>query len=118
MTFKEKFFTEWFSLRMLFLWGNIFLFVLFTLALLQDNVRGWKVYQQEYQRREIARSSEKLSSAKTDEEKAVAQGELNAARGMKLEIRQMWVQNSKAVDRCITCHLGYDPLSNSTLTTP
>src|SRR5262249_34447515 len=101
-----------------FMWGNILLFVLFTVAMFKDNVRGWKPYQEEYRKREIKRATDDLNAAQTDDAKTVAQGELRAAKGMKIEIRQMWLQNIKAVDRCVTCHLGYDPLSNPTLTTP
>src|ERR1044071_8408486 len=117
MNFKEKFFTKWFPLRTLFLWGNVLLLVLFLLAVGKDQVRGWKDYQTEFKHREIARAKESLSKASTDDAKALALRELQSANGMKIEIRQMWIQNIKAVDRCITCHLGYDPLSNPSLTT-
>lgn len=118
MTLKEKFFTKWFTLQRLFLWGNVILFILFTIAMFKDNVRGWKSYQAEFKTREIHRATEKLANAKTDDERELAQRELASAKGMKEEIRQMWVMNGKVVDRCITCHLGYDPLSNAALTTP
>lgn len=117
MNFKEKF-SNLFSLRRLFVGGNMLLLILFLAALGKDQVRGWKDYQKEFKHREINRAQEKLAAAKTDDEKLTAENELKNAKKMPIEIRQMWVQNIKAVDRCITCHQGYDPLSNSSLVTP
>lgn len=106
-----------FTLPRLFLWGNVILLVLFLIAAVQDNCRGWKSYQAEFKKKEIARIEAKMNAATTDEAKEVAEHELKAAKKMPSEIRQIWAQNIGAVDRCITCHLGYDALSNSSLVT-
>src|SRR4051812_13127588 len=118
MSFKERLFGKWLSLRNLFLWGNISLFLLFLVVMAQDQKRSWKDYQKEFQEREIARAKEHLSKAASEDEKSVAAGELKLAKASKTEIRQIWAQKLNAVDRCITCHLGYDALSNASLVTP
>ncbi len=117
MDFKENFFKNIVPLRRLFLWGNVILLIVFLLALGKDQIRGWQKYQKEFRSKEIARAKEKLDKAQTEEEKEVALKEFHAAKGIKLEIRQLWVQKLNTVDRCITCHLGYDSLSNSSLIT-
>lgn len=117
MSLKETL-NKLFALRRLFLWGNLVLLILFVLAVAMDQKRGWKQYQQEYKKKEIARIEAKLVSATDDAEKDLAAQELKAAKKMPIEIRQLLVDDLNAVDRCITCHLGYDPLSNSSLTTP
>lgn len=118
MKFKEFLFHRLFTLRALFLWGNVVLLVLFLLVLGKDQKRGWKTYQREFRTREIARAKENLAVAATEEEKILAEREWRAAKNMPREIRQIWAEEIGAVDRCITCHLGYDPLANSSLTTP
>lgn len=89
--------------------------VLFVAVLVKDNTRGWKNYQKEYKRLEISRAQAKLEKASTPEEKDVAGQELRNAKKMPIEIRQIWSQEINAIDRCITCHLGYDSLQNSSL---
>jgi hypothetical protein len=105
-----------FSLRNLFLWGNVLLLLLFLAVIGSDNRRGWKSYQTEFKKRETAKAQEKVETASTPEAKEVASQEVKLAKRMPIEIRQIWAQDIKAVDRCITCHLGYDPLQNSSLT--
>jgi mono/diheme cytochrome c family protein len=73
-------------------------------------------YQKEFKAREIAHAEEAVANAKTDDEKKVAERQLKDAKKFPIEIRQLWVKNLDAVDRCITCHVGYDPLFNSSLT--
>lgn len=118
MNLKELLFGKIFTLRRLFLVGNILVLVLFLAALLKDQKRGWTYYQKTFKSKEIERTKAKLNAAKTGDEKAVAAEEFKAAKRMPVEIRQLWVQELDAVDRCITCHTGYDPLYNTSLTTP
>jgi mono/diheme cytochrome c family protein len=106
-----------FTLPRLFLWGNIVLLALFVAVLMKDQERGWKSYQKEYKKMEVERLEKKVAAAPTPEAKEVAQQELKVAQKMPIEIRQIWSTEMNAVDRCITCHLGYDPLNNSSLTT-
>ena len=115
---KPSIFSRIFRLRYLFLWGNIVLFLLFAAAMGLDQVRGWKVYQKEYKALEIQRTQDEIANAKTDEEKARAAEEHKNALRMPMEIRQIIAPDFNAVDRCTTCHLGFDPLGNPTLTTP
>lgn len=35
-------------------------------------------------------------------------GQVEAARGFMLGIRQIWIPEMRRVDRCVTCHLGYE----------
>jgi mono/diheme cytochrome c family protein len=114
---KPSIFTRLFALRHLFLWGNILLFLLFGAVLMQDQVRGWKDYQKEFKKLELERTKAMVAAATTDEEKARAAEELKAAQRMPMEIRQLVVPDFDAVDRCTTCHLGYDPLANPTMAT-
>lgn len=114
---KDFLFNKLFTLRRLFLWGNVLLLILFLAVLLKDSDRGWKKYQEEYRNLEIRHAKETLSRAQTDEEREAAQKLLKTAQGIPIEIRQIWVQKLGAVDRCITCHMGYDPLTNTSLTT-
>lgn len=109
-------FNRLFSLRRLFMWGNIVLFLLFLAVLVCDQSRGWKKYQQEYKAKEIERIETKLAAA-SDADKDIVRMELKSAKKMPIEIRQIWAPQIGVVDRCITCHQGYDPLSNSSLTT-
>ncbi len=117
MKIKEYLANKVFLLRNLFLWGNVALLVLFLAVLAKDNCRGWKNYQQEFKKLEVARLQQKVNDATTPEMKDAAALELKAAKKMPIEIRQIWSQDVNAVDRCITCHTGYDPLQNSGLTT-
>ena len=117
MKIKEFLFTKVFLLRYLFLWGNVLLLILFLAVLVKDNSRGWKKYQVEFKKKEIARAQEKVNSASTEGAKEVALQELKVAKKLPTEIRQIWSQEMNTVDRCITCHLGYDPIQNPTITT-
>lgn len=108
-------FNRVFTLRNLFLWGNILLLVLFLSVFVKDAKRGWKPYQKEFKAKEIARLKEKFDKA-SETDKAVIERELKAAHKFPIEIRQIWSKDLNAVDRCISCHVGYDPLFNSSLT--
>ncbi len=104
-----------FSIRNLFLWGNVLLLVLFLLVFVKDAQRGWQPYQKEFKRREIERAEAAVAAAKTDADKVTAQRQLKEAKKFSIEIRQLWVKDLNAVDRCITCHSAYDPLYNASL---
>jgi mono/diheme cytochrome c family protein len=112
-----KSFFDLFTLRRMFLCGNILLLILFIGNMVKDQQRGWQRYQKEYKRRDIARIQAKIANAATPDLKDTAEQELRVAKKMPIEIRQIWSQDLNTVDRCITCHLGYDPLNNSSLTT-
>lgn len=115
MNIPEFLFNKLFTLRRLFLWGNVILLVVFLAVLGKDQSNGWKKYQNEFKSREISRAQSKVDSATTPEAKAATKDELVLAKRMPKEIRQLWSQDLNTVDRCITCHLGYDPLANSSL---
>lgn len=117
MDLKTRF-HQIFSLRRLFLYGNIALFVLFVAVAVKDQMRSWPSYQKEFKRLEIERIQGKLDAATTDAERDAIKAELKAAKRVPVEIRQLWIQDFDSVDRCITCHVGYDPISNPAMTTP
>lgn len=89
----------------------------FVAALIVDQKREWKPIQKEFRSREIAKAHEKIKTATTEEEKAIAIADLKIARNTKMEIRQIWVPETDVVDRCITCHLGHDSLQNPSMIT-
>ncbi len=92
MSFRETFFNKIFTLRNLFILFNFSVLFLFLYALALDWNREWKPYQKQYQRLDKAASKHGL------------------------EIKQILATDFKRVDRCITCHAGYDSFTNPTLT--
>jgi nitrate/TMAO reductase-like tetraheme cytochrome c subunit len=104
------------SLRVLFLLGNVSLMVLFFLVIVKDHQREWKNIQADFKKQEIARIEQKFSDA-NDQDHSLIQEELKSAKRLPIEIRQIWSQEINAIDRCITCHLGHDPLANPSMTT-
>ncbi|OVE76413.1 hypothetical protein BVX98_06080, partial [bacterium F11] len=102
MKIKEYLFHKIFTLRHLFLWGNVLLLILFILVLGKDQRRGWKQYQEEFYALEIAQANQKWLDAKTEEEKSFARALIKEAKKQKQEIRQIWSLKLESVDRCIT----------------
>ena len=90
MSFRETFFNKIFTLRNLFFFFNFLVLALFLYALSLDWNREWKPYQKEYKTREHNKQP--------------------------LEIKQILATDFNRVDRCITCHTGYDSFTNPTLT--
>jgi mono/diheme cytochrome c family protein len=103
-----------FSLRNLFLWGNVLLFVLMVAAIVKDSRHEWEGYQKNYYKMEVAEVQSKLANAKTDAEKDSLQKELKFWKSQPVEIKQIIVPALDRVDRCITCHVGMDTLVNPT----
>lgn len=114
---KPPLFTRLFALRSLFLWGNVILFVVFGAVMVSDQIRGWKGYQKDFKARELTRTKDAIASAQTDDDKMRAADEYQAAQRIPMEIRQIVAPDFDAVDRCVTCHLGFDPLGNPSLST-
>lgn len=117
MKFKEFLFTKLFTLRHLFLWGNILLLLLFLIVCFKDQERDWPAYQKQYKEKELARIETRLIQTDDSTEKDRLKQEIKSVRRERIALRQLWVQELGAVDRCITCHLGFDPIANASLTT-
>jgi mono/diheme cytochrome c family protein len=110
MSLKEILLTRYFTLRNLFVGGNLLLLGLLLAAVVKDQNREWKKYQREFFRMEKDRLEDEISQAKTPEEKDVFIKELNLFRGQSVKIRQLMAPALDRYDRCISCHLGYDPV--------
>ncbi|MBI2915363.1 MAG: c-type cytochrome [Elusimicrobia bacterium] len=85
---------------------------MFLYAVLKDVQREWKDYQKEYKRLEISKIKEKMNRG---ESKDILKDLLRSVRRRPLEIKQILATDLKRVDRCLTCHVGYDGLTNASL---
>jgi mono/diheme cytochrome c family protein/nitrate reductase cytochrome c-type subunit len=117
MAFKESLFTKVFTIRNLFIGGNILLLLLFLAALAQDHFREWKPYQKEFKKREIQRAEAELAKAVSPEDRERLDRELQRLQRMPLEIKQVMVKPLNRVDRCLTCHLGMESQVNPAMVT-
>jgi mono/diheme cytochrome c family protein len=104
--------------RKLFYIGNFVILGLFVAAMIQDNDREWKHYQKEYRRLEVERVTSELEKAANPQDKARLETELASAKSMPIGLRQVMVNDLGRFDRCISCHVGMDPVSNPAGTTP
>jgi mono/diheme cytochrome c family protein len=68
--------------------------VLFGLTVWKDTNREWKKYQKKYYQMEYSQ--------------AMARGEKATLEPLKYQIKQIMVAGTDIVDRCPTCHLGFD----------
>src|SRR4051794_12955680 len=114
--FRELFFNKIFSLRNLFFIFNFLVLTLFIFALSQDFFREWKPYQSEYKKREKARLKGQVAQASDPDKKSALEMELKLAKSRSMEVKQILATDFHRVDRCISCHVGYDSFSNPTLT--
>ena len=70
--------------------GGVLLFALTTAMISKENHPAWKAYQQKFL---------KLASQTIGQERA---------KTIDTGIRQIWIPALHRVDRCTTCHMGYD----------
>jgi mono/diheme cytochrome c family protein len=115
MSFKETFFNKIFTLRRLFFLFNFAVLFLFAYALAKDLFREWKPYQKMYYKLEQKRIKDLMSKANPETQTAF-KDELRHAQSHPLEIKQILAADLHRVDRCMTCHVGYDSISNPSLT--
>lgn len=102
--------------RQMFYLFNFLVLAFFVWAVVRDNDREWKDYQKAYKRLEVERLTGLLEKATTPEEKESLLTSLKAARRQGLAIKQAMAPALNRYDRCVTCHQGFDPLTNPTLT--
>ncbi len=114
MKFRELFFNKIFTLRNLFFIGNFLALGLFVVVLAQDHFREWKPYQAEYWSKEQDRIKQAMQSGNAESAEAL-KAELAAAKSHSREIKQILATDFSRVDRCTTCHQGYDSLLNPAL---
>ena len=112
--FRDFFFHKLFSLRNLFFIGNFLALALFLIVLYKDFFREWKPYQSRYKNLEIERIEKTMAGS--PEAREAMQDDLKHVRRRAQEVKQILVPDFHRVDRCTTCHQGYDPLINPTLT--
>ena len=114
---KNFFFNKLFTLKNLFYLGNFLALGFFLVVLYQDHFREWKPYQTQYKNLEIKNIRKRMegSGGADDSAKEALQDELKAAKRRPHEIKQILARDIRRVDRCATCHLGYDSLANPAL---
>ncbi len=118
MSFKDVLFTRYFTIRNWFIAGNFLLLFLLIAAVVQDSRREWKTYQKEFYARETKRLKAGLSSAVDAEEKNRLSKKLALVKAQPVRLRQEMVEPMDRFDRCLTCHLGYDPILSPSQETP
>lgn len=105
-------------MRKLFYVLNFAILGLFIAAALKDADREWKDYQKAFKKLEVERLAGMLAEAKSDAERENIRMQIKSAKSRPIAIQQMMANDLGRVDRCITCHQGFDPLANPTMTTP
>ncbi|MBI4064691.1 MAG: c-type cytochrome [Elusimicrobia bacterium] len=105
-------------IKKLFIWGNLGLVLFLIASVARDESREWKKYQKKFFELEAQELQTKLASSADEEEKHSLEKQIRAKKKAGLEVRQMIVGDLNRIDRCITCHVGMDPLSNPALETP
>ncbi len=84
-------------LKMLLLASSLGCLALLLLAAFRENFTAtWRSYQTEY--------SERLARARTASSKAQGKG----AGDYPIKVRQVFLEDWKRVDRCVSCHVGID----------
>ncbi len=111
--FRELWFNKLFTLRNLFFIFNFVVLGLFLFAMAQDFFREWRPYQSHYKKMEIARIKGQMDQSPAMKEALDA--EYNLAKSRSQEIKQILATDLNRVDRCVTCHVGYDSYTNPTL---
>lgn len=104
--------------RQLFVGLNFLILALSVWAVVRDDNREWKKYQNEYRRLEIGRLTDSLNKATSAEQKESLALQVRATKRQGNAIKQVLSFELNRADRCITCHQGLDPLANPTLQTP
>ena len=103
------------SYRKAFIASNALLLAAFVWAFAKDFNAEWKPYQKKYYQM-AADEMDKQAAAEKDEKKAA---ELKlAAKKMRrspLEVKQIISVDLGRFDRCVTCHVGMDEYTNTTL---
>lgn len=95
-----------------FLLASFLLILVVILALKQGATPSWTRYQTEYFTDQISKLQVQLGTVKDETKKKQVQQELASYQNRKPEIINLVLPNGK-VERCKTCHLGIEEISNS-----
>ncbi|MBI2069135.1 MAG: c-type cytochrome [Elusimicrobia bacterium] len=104
--------------RQLFIWGNLLLVLLLAASVMRDESREWKKYQKKFYELEAKDLEGKLAQTQEPEARRSIEKQIQAKQHAGLEVKQMILNDIDRIDRCITCHVGMDPLYNPSLQTP
>lgn len=103
------------SYRKAFIVSNALMLAAFVWAFAKDFNAEWKPYQKKYYQM-AADEMEKRAAAEKDEKKAAdLKAEARKMRRSPLEIKQIIATDLGRFDRCVTCHVGMDEYTNTTL---
>ncbi|AET69052.1 hypothetical protein Desor_3571 [Desulfosporosinus orientis DSM 765] len=95
-----------------FLLASLFLLLMVLLNLKQGNTPEWTYYQEEYFKDQISRLQLELGLTSDVNEQKKIQGEILSFQNRKPEIENLVLPNGE-VERCQTCHLGIEEISES-----
>jgi len=98
-------------MRLLFAILSPVFFLLCVVAIQSEETRPWNRFQQEFAQMLAERARAKLQEAqeKNDSQQAARwQRALDEASDWRPEVKQIYVEDAKIADRCVTCHLGID----------
>ncbi|OLN32795.1 cytochrome c3 family protein [Desulfosporosinus metallidurans] len=95
-----------------FLLASLLLILIVILALKQENTPSWTRYQRDYFTEQISKLQVQLGTINDSTKKNQLQQELASYQTRKPEIINLVLPNGK-VERCKTCHIGIEEISNS-----
>lgn len=95
-----------------FLLASLLLILIVILALKQSDNPSWTRYQREYFTEQISKLQTQLDTVKDETEKKQVLQELASYQNRKPEIINLVLPNG-TVERCKTCHIGIEEISNS-----
>jgi mono/diheme cytochrome c family protein len=103
------------SYRKAFIASNALMLAAFVWAFAKDFNAEWKPYQKKYYQM-AADEMEKQAAGEKDAKKAAdLKAEARKLRNSPLEIKQIISVDLGRYDRCVTCHVGMDEYTNTTL---
>lgn len=92
--------------------ASLLLILVVLIVLIQRTTPNWSQYQGEYFREQIASLQAQLGSVQDNAKKNQLQQEIASLQNRKPEIIDLVLPNGK-VERCKTCHIGIEEISNS-----
>lgn len=92
--------------------ASLFLILIVILALKQGAAPSWADYQKEYFGEQISKLQAELGTMPDENKKKQIRLEIADYQNRKPEIVNLYLPNGK-VERCKTCHLGIEEISNS-----
>lgn len=78
----------------------------FTLLFFEERNREWKKYQREFQRIKMTMIKEEIQNTSSGNRESRLQQPQDRGSRSRVEIKQVYVKELDAIDRCQSCHLG------------